>query len=109
MTVTLQKIVEQVDTLSQKEREELGRFLTKGMARKQVCPLDQAQLEALAAAPLVESKGVNLGQAGEPPRPGKESLGDFVLRVAGTAEGLPPDLAENHDHYLYGTPRRTQR
>ena len=71
--------------------------------------LVKAQLEALAAAPLVESKGVNLGQAGEPPRPGKESLGDFVLRVAGTAEGLPPDLAENHDHYLYGTPKRVQR
>jgi hypothetical protein len=46
MTVTLQKIVEQVDTLSQKEREELGRFLAKGMARKQVRPLDQAQLLA---------------------------------------------------------------
>jgi hypothetical protein len=71
--------------------------------------LVKAQLEALAAAPLVESKGVNLGQAGEPPRPGKESLGDFVLRVAGTAEGLPSDLAENHDHYLYGTPKRAQR
>ena len=71
--------------------------------------LVKAQLEVLAAAPLVESKGVNLGQAGEPPRPGKESLGDFVLRVAGTAEGLPPDLAENHDHYLYGRPKRAQR
>ncbi|MDO8539841.1 MAG: hypothetical protein Q7S40_05320 [Opitutaceae bacterium] len=31
---------------------------------------------------------------------------DFLLRVAGTAEGLPPDLAVNHDHYLYGRPRR---
>lgn len=31
----------------------------------------------------------------------------FLLQVAGTAEGLPPDLAGNHDHYLYGTPRRS--
>jgi hypothetical protein len=31
---------------------------------------------------------------------------DFLLRVAGTAEGLPADLASNHDHYLYGSPRR---
>ena len=46
MTVTLQRIVEQVDTLSQKEREELGRFLAKGMARKQVRAMDQAQLLA---------------------------------------------------------------
>jgi hypothetical protein len=35
-----------------------------------------------------------------------EGLSNFLLRVAGTAEGLPSDLAENHDHYLYGAPRR---
>ena len=33
---------------------------------------------------------------------------DFLLRIAGTAEGLPPDLARNHDHYLYGAPRRSE-
>ena len=44
MTVTLQRIVAQVETLSEKEREELGRFLAKGMARKQVRAVDQAQL-----------------------------------------------------------------
>jgi len=33
---------------------------------------------------------------------------NFLLRLAGTAEGLPPDLAANHDHYLYGLPRRHQ-
>lgn len=31
----------------------------------------------------------------------------FLLQMAGTAEGLPADLAGNHDHYLYGTPRRS--
>ncbi len=31
----------------------------------------------------------------------------FLLQMAGTADGLPPDLADNHDHYLYGAPRRT--
>jgi hypothetical protein len=71
--------------------------------------LVKAHLEALAAAPPVKSKRVNLGQVGESPRHGKESLGDFVLRVAGKAEGLPADLAENHDHYLYGTPKRVPR
>ena len=71
--------------------------------------LVKAQVEALAAASPVWSKRGNLGQAGEPPSPGKESLGDFFLRVAGTAAGLPPDLAENHDHHLYGTPKRSQR
>jgi hypothetical protein len=71
--------------------------------------LVKAQVEALAAAPLVQSKRLNSGQGGEPPCPGKESLGDFLLSVAGTAAGLPPDLAENHDHYLYGTPKRSQQ
>ena len=31
-----------------------------------------------------------------------ERLGPFI----GAAEGLPPDLSANHDHYLYGTPKR---
>jgi hypothetical protein len=28
-----------------------------------------------------------------------------MLRHAGTVQGLPEDAAENHDHYLYGTPK----
>jgi hypothetical protein len=35
-----------------------------------------------------------------------ETLGQKMLRHAGKAVGLPNDLAENHDHYLYGTPKR---
>jgi hypothetical protein len=31
-----------------------------------------------------------------------ETLKDFV----GKAEGLPPDASVNHDHYLYGLPKR---
>jgi hypothetical protein len=29
-----------------------------------------------------------------------------LLEIAGTATGLPVDLALNHDHYLYGTKKR---
>jgi hypothetical protein len=29
-----------------------------------------------------------------------------LLSVAGQAEDLPEDAAENIDHYLYGTPKR---
>ncbi len=36
-----------------------------------------------------------------------KSLSERLLSVAGTAVGLPPDMAENHDHYLHGTPKRT--
>jgi len=35
-----------------------------------------------------------------------ETLGQKLLKYAGRAEGLPADAARNHDHYLYGTPRR---
>jgi len=34
------------------------------------------------------------------------SLGQRLLRFAGTAKGLPSDMAENHDHYLHGRPKR---
>ncbi len=29
-----------------------------------------------------------------------------LLRFAGTANDLPADFAEQHDHYIHGTPRR---
>lgn len=36
----------------------------------------------------------------------RRTIGDALLEVAGTAEGLPSDMARNHDHYLHGAPRR---
>jgi hypothetical protein len=35
----------------------------------------------------------------------RRTIGDALLALAGTAEGLPSDMARNHDHYLHGTPR----
>jgi len=32
--------------------------------------------------------------------------GEALLEVAGTAEGLPRDFAENHDYYLHGAPKQ---
>ena len=34
------------------------------------------------------------------------TIGEKLLKIAGTAKGLPSDLAKNHDHYLYGRPKR---
>ena len=34
------------------------------------------------------------------------SWGDALLEVAGSVENLPPDYAQNHDHYLHGLPKR---
>jgi hypothetical protein len=38
--------------------------------------------------------------------PGAKSWGEALLEVAGTVQDLPPDYAQNHDHYLHGLPRR---
>ncbi len=29
-----------------------------------------------------------------------------MMEIAGTARGLPADLARNHDHYLHGRPKK---
>jgi hypothetical protein len=34
------------------------------------------------------------------------SLYDRLKSVIGKAQGLPPDAAQNIDHYLYGQPRQ---
>jgi len=34
------------------------------------------------------------------------SLYEQLKPVIGIAKGLPPDLAENHDHYLHGLPKK---
>lgn len=40
-----------------------------------------------------------------------ETTGQRMVRIAkkhaGRETNLPSDLAENHDHYLHGTPKRT--
>ncbi|MEX0718384.1 MAG: hypothetical protein WD066_17445 [Planctomycetaceae bacterium] len=35
-----------------------------------------------------------------------EPLGKRLLKFAGTVEGLPRDMAEQHDHYIHGSPKR---
>jgi hypothetical protein len=35
-----------------------------------------------------------------------EALRQLLLDVAGKAQGLPPDMAAQHDHYLHGQPKR---
>lgn len=34
------------------------------------------------------------------------SLAKRLAPIIGKAKSLPPDAAENHDHYLYGTPKQ---
>ena len=34
------------------------------------------------------------------------TLAERLAPVIGCLDGLPSDLAENHDHYLYGVPKK---
>jgi len=36
----------------------------------------------------------------------KSTVGDRLLALAGLIDDGPDDLAEQHDHYLHGTPKR---
>ena len=36
----------------------------------------------------------------------KLTLAEKLLKHAGTVTDLPPDFAEQHDHYIHGTPKR---
>jgi hypothetical protein len=35
-----------------------------------------------------------------------ETLSDLLTKYAGCMKGLPADMAEQHDHYLHGTPKQ---
>jgi hypothetical protein len=34
------------------------------------------------------------------------TLGQRLMKFAGTVTNLPPDMAEQHDHYLHGRPKK---
>ena len=35
-------------------------------------------------------------------------LGEMLLKYAGVIDDLPSDMAKNHDHYLYGVPKKEE-
>jgi hypothetical protein len=55
-------------------------------------------------APLSDGTLVNVEPVAES-SDDRPAIYDRLLELAGTAKGLPPDLAKNHDHYLHGRPR----
>ncbi len=43
-------------------------------------------------------------------RPASElPIGKKLLALSGKVKGWPADFAENHDHYLHGTPKRGKK
>ncbi len=53
--------------------------------------------------PLPDGARVSVEPADMAP---KRTLAERLKPVIGIAKGLPPDLAENHDHYLHGRPKQ---
>jgi hypothetical protein len=56
--------------------------------------------------PLALPEGTRVNLVVEVPEEAASDLGNMLLRHAGKAKGLPADAAAQHDHYLYGTPKR---
>ncbi len=54
-------------------------------------------------AKLSEGEEVEVTPLGNPP---VDDFTDTLVRISKKVAGLPPDLAAQHDHYLYGTPKR---
>ncbi len=54
--------------------------------------------------PLPEGMKVQVAPVG--PEQAVRDLSQILLDFAGSLEGLPEDMAAQHDHYLHGTPRR---
>jgi hypothetical protein len=54
-------------------------------------------------ARLPEGEDVEVTPLGKPVA---DDFTDALIRISKQVSGLPRDLAEQHDHYLYGTPKR---
>jgi hypothetical protein len=51
-------------------------------------------------------EGAEVQVAIVPPSTEESTLGSRLMKFAGRLEGLPPDLARNHDHYSHGAPKK---
>ncbi len=55
-----------------------------------------AEVEVTPVAPTPNGEG----------QPEGSTIYERYKEFIGSLDGLPSDLAENHDHYLYGTPKK---
>ncbi len=67
----------------------------EGIVRNGVVVYDRPEM-------LAEGTRVKVVVADETDEPSFTSL----LELAGTVDGLPPDMARNHNHYLHGHPTK---
>ena len=67
-----------------------------------------AEPTTLPDGTAVEVRPVEAHATADSPEQGP-TLYERLKDVIGTAEGLPEDMAENHDHYVRGAPKRTRQ
>ena len=57
--------------------------------------------------PVADGTSVEIILNGDPrTEETKGSFFDSICDLAGTVDGLPPDFAAEHDHYIHGRPKR---
>ena len=76
-------------------------------------PQDQQFVVTLAPAAPKQQHPQGVGgqrqdDVGEDPKPGESFLAWAARNPLPADAGLPTDLSENLDHYLYGSPKRTR-
>ncbi len=73
----------------------------QGTVRNGVIVLDPPRqlAEGTSVEVVVQESSAEAGEA-------KPTLAERLLKHAGTVTGLPADMAEQHDHYIHGTPKR---
>jgi hypothetical protein len=67
----------------------------------------RARMKSALAPKLSRKSAKNRRAAGKPAA--RPSLFDRFKAFDGRADDLPADLAAQHDHYLYGLPKRAAR
>ena len=83
-------------------------------------PRPLRHLRAMSIAATVENGTIKLppdihlpdGTRVEILLPAEEALDDdpkWMLKFSGALDGLPEDFADEHDHYIHGTPKRAGR
>lgn len=56
--------------------------------------------------PLAEGAKVRIWVEVPTESPRQPTLRERLLKLAGTVDDLPSDMARNHDHYIHGTPKK---
>ncbi len=78
--------------------------MIRGRVQHGIILLDDPQ--ALPEGTVVSVRPLAAGARDTDAMRGKSSVSSKLLRLAGKAQGIPPDASRNVDHYLYGHRKR---